>query len=226
MKRILTSALVLALAIGSAQAQDTTSHKAKGHKKEHKMHGEQKKMDKKEVNLTAEQKVKLQAIKETYRNESEALRANTTLTAEQKQAERKRIHEKFRTESAAILTPEQKQHMQEMKGERGKDKMDKGDRMGKGHKGHDKMMEKGQEMKKELNLTAAQESKMKQVRASYKAKFDALRDNSTLTQEQKRAQMKELMEAQKEEMKGILTKEQQDKMQSLKKDRPMKKATK
>ena len=88
------------------------------------------------------------------------------------------------------------------------------------------MMEKGQEMKKELNLTAAQEAKMKQVRESYKAKFEALKENDTLTQEQKRAQMKELMEAQKEEMKSILTKEQQDKMQSLKKDRPMKKATK
>ena len=39
MKRILTSALVLALAVGAAQAQSTTPDKAKAEKKEHKMHG-------------------------------------------------------------------------------------------------------------------------------------------------------------------------------------------
>ena len=227
MKRILTSALVLALTIGAAQAQSSTSDKAKADKKEQKDGKHDKAKGFGDVNLTEDQKARLQSIRENYKKEAEALRNNTTLTAEQKQVERKKLHEKIRTESASILTPEQKQQMEEMRSERGahaKGKFDKGDRMSKAHKGdHDKMKAKGEEIKKDLNLTADQEAKMKQVRESYKAKFEAL-STEKLTQDERRAKAKELMQAQQEEMKSILTKEQQEKMQSLKKDRTPKKA--
>ncbi len=96
--------------------------------------------------------------------------------------------------------------------------------MSKAHKGeHAHMKAKGEQVKKDLNLTADQEARMKQVRESYRAKFEALKDQK-LTQDERRAKAKELMQAQQEEMKSILTKEQQEKMQSLKKDRTPKKA--
>ena len=227
MKRIFTSALVLALTIGAAQAQSTTADKAKDDKKEQKHGKHDKDKGLKEVNLTEDQKARLKSIRENYKKEAEALRNNTTLTAEQKQAERKKLHEKIRTESASILTPEQKQQREKMRAEKGshaKGKFDKGDRMSKAHKGeHAHMKAKGEQVKKDLNLTADQEARMKQVRESYKAKFEAL-STEKLTQDERRAKAKELMQAQQEEMKSILTKEQQEKMQSLKKDRTPKKA--
>ena len=60
MKRILTSALVLALTIGAAQAQSTKADKAKAEKKEHKHEKHDKDKGLKEVNLTEDQKARHQ----------------------------------------------------------------------------------------------------------------------------------------------------------------------
>jgi hypothetical protein len=52
--------------------------------------------------------------------------------------------------------------------------------------------------------------------------MEVVRNNSSLTQEQKRTQFQELSKAQQEQMKSVLTKEQIEKMQSLRKERPAK----
>ncbi len=58
MKRIITSAFVIMLTIGAAQAQTTTDKQ--GHKKEHKMA-----FDK--LDLSADQKARLQSVREDYK---------------------------------------------------------------------------------------------------------------------------------------------------------------
>src|SRR5688500_16385875 len=112
MKKIFAGALVLALSIGAAQAQSTDQDKKA--KKEHKMRGDAK--DK--LNLTAEQKVKLQAIREQQKKDMEAIRDNKALTAEQAQTRRKELHESYRSQFESILTPEQKLQAQKMQEER------------------------------------------------------------------------------------------------------------
>ena len=60
---------------------------------------------------------------------------------------------------------------------------------------------------------------MAKMRESYKGQFEAIKDNKSLTDEQRKEQMKALKQKQHEEMKSILTKEQAEKIQSSKKPR-------
>jgi Spy/CpxP family protein refolding chaperone len=60
---------------------------------------------------------------------------------------------------------------------------------------------------------------MKDLRESYKGKFEALRNDKNLSDENKKAQMKDLMKQQQDKMKQILTPEQQEKIKSQRKDK-------
>lgn len=233
MKKILTSALILALSIGAAQAQQSTTGKGKGHQKEHRDH----RMDHKgqgheKLNLTADQKVKMQALKEEHKKEAQALKAQeNTLTVAQMKEQRKALHEKHKTQMQALLTKEQKEQIAQMKAEHkasaqarkgGKARFDstaRGPRDGfRGQKGSG--MQRGADFAQELNLTAEQKAKMQQIRTDFRSKMEAVRNDNSLTQEQRRTRFQELTRAQQEQIKSILTKEQIEKMQSLRKERP------
>ena len=76
----------------------------------------------------------------------------------------------------------------------------------KGHR-HEKM-----EMMKALNLTEAQKNQMKEMKMANKEKRTAILNNSSLTEDQKKDQLKELNKASAENMQSILTDEQKVKM--------------
>jgi Spy/CpxP family protein refolding chaperone len=217
MKRIITSALVIMLTIGAAQAQSTTDKHA-GHKKEHKQVFD-------DLNLSADQKARLQSIRENFKKQSADLKNNTSLSAEQRQARRKELHQQFRTQSEAVLTPAQKEQMSKLKAERkekNKDakkewKKDGQERVGKGNR-----MQRSQGFQKELGLTAEQQQKMEQIRTDFRNRLSSLRSDNALTQEQKKAKMHELMKQQQDQMKALLTPDQIQKMKSAKKQRTKK----
>jgi Spy/CpxP family protein refolding chaperone len=210
MKRMITSALAILLLAGAAQAQGRN----KGDKQE-------RREDKKELNLSADQKTKLKDIHSREKAEMDALRSNTSLSKEQQQARRKEIHEKYVTERKALLTPEQQKKAAEfregMKDRRGPGGHEGRDTVGRhggpGARGEGKRGDRMKEMQKDLNLTAAQQDQLKALRDQYRPKHEAIRNNTSLTQEQKRQQSQELMKAQQEQMKSILTAEQLQKMQ-------------
>lgn len=208
MKKIITSALVLALTIGAAQAQTGSSEKGKDHKKEHKMHRAD------GLNLSEDQKAQLKTLHEQEKKEMEALKENKAATKEQ----RKELHEKYRQQMQAILTPAQKEQMEKMKEER----------KASGRKGHFKKgqdvgrkgnFKRGADFQKELGLTQDQKDRMARIRTDFKGRFEALRNDNSLSKEQKRTKMQELMKAQQAEMKTVLTKEQIEKMESFRKER-------
>jgi Spy/CpxP family protein refolding chaperone len=212
MKRIITSALVIMLTIGAAQAQ-TTPDKHAGHKKEH-----NKSFD--DLNLSADQKARLQSIREDFKKQSADLKNNSSLSAEQKQIRRKQLHQQFRSQMETVLTPAQKEQMAKNKTEwKEKNKGAKKDWKKDGQNGNarGKGMQRGQDFQKELGLTADQQQRMEQMRTDFKNKFSSLRSDNSLTQEQKKAKMQELMKQQNDSMKSILTPEQVKKMQSLRK---------
>ena len=211
MKKIITSALVLALAFGTAQAQKTPGDKGKGYNKENKMGGYDK------LNLTADQKSRLETLKATYKQQAADLKNNTQLSDEQKKTRRKELHQNFKSQADAILTPAQKEQLSQMKANR----TAKGKNANfKGAKGNKMAMgARGEGFQKELNLTQDQQAKMAQIRSEYRTKFEALRNDNSLTQEQKRTKMQDLMKAQQEQVKTILTKEQIEKMESARKER-------
>jgi Spy/CpxP family protein refolding chaperone len=212
MKKIITSALVLALTIGAAQAQTTPTPKEKSHKKEHKMHC----LD--GLNLTQDQKAKLQSLKEEQKKEMAALKSNSSATKEQ----RKELHEKYKSQMESILTAEQKGQLAKMKEERkasgknghfkrsGSDSTSFGKKEGFKHRA---------DFQKELGLSKEQQDKITQIRAGFKSQFEALRNDNSLSKEQKKSKMQDLMKSQQEQMKTVLTKEQVEKMNSLRKER-------
>jgi Spy/CpxP family protein refolding chaperone len=211
MKKIITSALVLALAFGSAQAQKTSGDKGKGYNKENRMGGYDK------LNLSADQKSRLDALKATYKQQAADLKSNTQLTDEQRKTRKKELHQNYKSQAEAILTPAQKEQWNQMKAERSAKVKSANYKGAKGNKMA--MGARGEDFQKELNLTQDQQAKMSQIRADHRTKMQALRNDNSLSQDQKRAKMQELMKAQQEQVKTILTKEQIEKIESARKER-------
>ena len=237
MKKILTSALILALSIGAAQAQSTTTDKKEGQRKEHKgefkgHHKGRKGEGMEKLNLSADQQTRMKALHADFKKQQEALKAQeNTLTVAQMKEKRKALHEQHRAQMETILTKEQKDQLAQMKAERkAQAKAGKGDRRGfdsTGRKDFGKRgpqgeagMGRGGDLSKELNLTADQQTKMQQIRTDFRSQMEAIRNDNALTPEQKKARFQELAKAQQEQVKSILTKEQIQKMESLRKERP------
>ncbi|HUQ96838.1 MAG TPA: hypothetical protein VM010_04165, partial [Chitinophagaceae bacterium] len=151
----------------------------------------------------------------------EALKAQKLTDAERKAA-MQTLREQQQTRMQSVLTPAQKEQWEKMKANR-----NEGMREGKGWKGDSTMHHKGDgrsgkagvKLQKQLNLTAAQQTKMKALRTDYKAKADALRNDQALSNEQKSAKMQVLRKQQHEQVKSVLTKEQQQKLKSLRAER-------
>ena len=78
----------------------------------------------------------------------------------------------------------------------------------------------GGKIAEELNLTAEQKPKVEAVMKGAAEKRKALRDDTSLTPEQRREQMKAIAEESKTKLKEILTAEQLAKMEELQKNRP------
>jgi periplasmic protein CpxP/Spy len=71
------------------------------------------------LNLTPDQKSKIQPIMQSSRQQIQAVRADSSLTPEQKQAKVREIHQNAMSQVNAVLTPEQQQQLQQMRKGRG-----------------------------------------------------------------------------------------------------------
>jgi Spy/CpxP family protein refolding chaperone len=67
-----------------------------------------------QLNLTADQKPKVQALVDAQRQKGQELRQNTSLSQEERQAKRTAMHEEMVTQMKAVLTPEQFEKWQKM----------------------------------------------------------------------------------------------------------------
>lgn len=205
MKKILTGALAFVLFAGAAQAQtkqDSSWHHKGGHE-----------MVMKQLNLTPDQQAQLKSIHENEHKEMQALKNNTSLTADQLKAQRKELHKKYHDQMQTVFTPAQKDQLKKLRADR-KDKMAK---KGEWKKGGDRFAKKG-EFQKQLNLTQAQQDQLKQMRTDLKSQMESIRNDQSLTQDQKKQKMHSLMQDQREKFKSVLTKEQIEKLQSLRKE--------
>ncbi len=93
---------------------------------------------------------------------------------------------------------------------KGKMHNDQGDKM---HRGGDRM--------KDLNLTPDQQEKMKKLREDNRTKMEAIKNNTSLSDDQKQEQMKKLRMDQRKNMEGLLTDEQKAKMKDARKQEMM-----
>ena len=206
MKKIITGALTLLLFIGTAQAQTKDSTKRGHHKKEMVAR----------LNLTAEQQARLKSIRESQKQEFKALQAQG-LKGEDLKTKRKELHKKYAEQSKAVFTPSQKEEMRKMK-TGAKLKSKEGRKHGKAGK-HGRKHSNKKDFAASMNFSDAQKQSLESIRKESKSQIEALRNDASLSETQKKEKIKALRKSQHEKMKAILTPEQAEKMKAQKKSR-------
>jgi Spy/CpxP family protein refolding chaperone len=200
MKKILTSALAIVLFVGASQAQSNAP--ANDH------HRGGKGMMK-SLNLTEAQKTQFKSLHEAEKKDLEALKGSGNVTPEQ----RKAIHEKYRSQFDALLTPEQRDQMKKAMQER---KAEGGAKGARGSEGKGGNFGKQQAFyKDQLNLSPDQETKMKGIFQDFQAKAKDIRANTSLSADQKKEQMHSLAQQLREQSKTVLTADQLKKMEDM-----------
>lgn len=214
MKRILTSAVAILLITATVHAQTDTTQRPR-----HERRSGQKEGPYARLNLTADQQAEMKSLREEFKQKHETLRGEKLTEAERK-SQLEALRAQHKTAVEALLTPEQKAQWETMKNHRN----------GKRHEGKRSARRdsittfnqgglRGDALQKELNLTAEQQAKLKTIRADFKTKGDALRNDPSLTQTEKREKLRSLMQQQQEALKTVLTAEQREKWQSLRQER-------
>ena len=197
MKKLVGSLLALTLMVGAAQAQDGKSQKA---------HGKHRGTLAQQLNLSEDQKKQLKEINADFRKQLQDLKKNENITVKELNSKKEEIRKDHIAKMQSILTPEQKAQMNKLR----QDGKTRG--LQKGNRGVENM-------RSQLNLSDDQLTKLKEARESFTAKAKEIRNNSSLTEEQKKSAFQSLAREQKEKTNSILTKEQVQKLEELRKER-------
>lgn len=141
--------------------------------------------------LSAEQKKQLSGLRNSMRDQAAIIRHDQTLTAEQKQAKLKALHASTREQMKSVLTPEQQKAFAD-------------------HRAAVKA-----KLAAKLGLTADQQSKLSDLRRSNHEQRQAVLNNSSLTNEQKQAQLSQLRQQSQAQLATILTPDQLAKLHQM-----------
>jgi Spy/CpxP family protein refolding chaperone len=158
-----------------------------------------------QLNLTDQQKTQMQSLMQNQRLQAQAVRNDSSLTPQQKQDKLKQLRETNHQQMMAILTPEQQQKVEQFRSEH--------PAMGKGRMGRGRMGPGGGLAA--LNLTSDQKSKLEPIFQSSRQQLQAVRNDSSLTPEQKQAKISEIRQNTQSQINGILTPEQQQQWQQM-----------
>lgn len=205
MKKIILGLAALSLTL-SVMAQEAKEKKSWSERREMRGGNNDRRLEMMEkLNLSEDQKAKMKAINVETKNEMDALKFQKF--SENVMNEKRMAIVKSRKEKiSAILTNEQKKLWNEMKPASGERKeMAVGMIRGDKNEGRTERME---QMVKDLKLSAEQTEKYKILQSSFKGKLQDLKGNTTLTQEQKKEEMKEVVKMHKKSVEELLTPEQ------------------
>lgn len=205
-KIILIAAAALVLNFtGSAQEQSQRNQT----RKEYRQNSQNRQFA--QLDLSQEQKDKIQKIREEAKSERAAIQNDKSLTDQQRAAKFKELNANSRKEMSAVFTPDQLEKM----------KASKKDRQNFSQKNWQKGTNKGTMNKSrmrsgfsKLNLTQDQKTQLQKIRESAKTQREAIKNDKTLTDQQKSEKMKQLNQDNKKKMNDILTPEQQQQMKS------------
>ncbi|MEX1201686.1 MAG: hypothetical protein WEA59_00470 [Ferruginibacter sp.] len=201
MKKILAFTLILAMSGTSLFAQQTrATHKKKA---EHGM--EQGKKDAfKNLDLTDAQQKQLKEDNQSFKTKMEALNKEENITVKEQKTRKAALMAEQKAKRNALLTTDQKAKLA-------------ADRKALDEK-HKKMAQKnGDKMQKELGLNNEQAVKLKAQNQATQTKVKAIQENTALSTDQKKEEMKILKESAMTDRKKILSVEQIQKMEEIKK---------
>ncbi len=203
MKRIWVLLLALAVAQTAVIAQAGGERKGKHHNR-----GIANQLD-----LSDVQKQQVKTLREKMKPQLEALRADSSLSPQQKKEKMKQLNQARKTEMESILTKDQYAKWQQFREGR-KNKQSRQAMAGQ-------RKQRFEKMKQELNLTDAQIDKLKASNKPLNEKVKAIRTNTQLSKEQKMEQLKVVRQQRKQNMQNILTAEQRTKLKKLREKKPM-----
>jgi Spy/CpxP family protein refolding chaperone len=141
--------------------------------------------------LTPEQKTQLRTLRQSARDQAAIIRHDQTLTDAQKQAKLKDLRASTRAQMKSALTPEQQQIVANRRAAR------------------------KAAIAAKLDLTADQQSKLKALFVSSHQQREAVLTNTSLTNDQKQAQLTQIRQATQTQLSTILTPDQLQKFQQM-----------
>lgn len=196
MKKVLIPLIAFLALTVSVNAQ----HKTGKGKHQHHQQG----MMAKELNLTEAQKTQAKVINEDTRKKMQELNKNESITVKEQRDRKDAIRKERKTKLDGLLTAEQKAKQTQLRVEhKAKKEADYARHLDK--------------LKTNLNLTDDQVSKLKAQRSTTRAKAEQIKNNESLTREQKKAQMMALKAEAKDKNSKIFTPDQLKKKEEMKK---------
>ncbi len=199
MKSIIITLLAVSAFAVSAMAQEKREMMP-GHMQKH-HHGM---MMAKQLNFSEEQKTKAKLYHQDFKQKMQELNKNENITVKEMRDRKMALLKEQKAKMNGLLTAEQKTKMAQMKA----------DRKVKADQHFAQHLDK---MKTKLGLTDQQVGQMKAQRESMQLKFKAIKENESLSREQKKEKLMSLKTEAREQHKKIFTPEQQQKMEEMKK---------
>lgn len=143
------------------------------------------------VQLSTTQKQQLREMRASARDQAAVIRNDQTLTPAQKQEKIKELRASTREQMKNVLTPEQQQAFAQRRAAF------------------------RQRMADKLGLTADQQTKLKELRQSNHQQRQSVLANTSLTNDQKLAQLAQIRQSSKAQLATILTPDQLQKLQQM-----------
>jgi len=213
---IALSAFTIIAVAANAQSPDNSTksspneqqnNKMHSHMQGHSMHRHNGKFTMmRDLNLTDAQKQQAKVLNEDYNTKVKNLEKDDNITLKDYRAKKASLEQERKSKFQALLTPEQKDKIAQAKKARSeKMKMMAQKRMDK--------------MKTDLNLTDDQVAKIQEQRKNSMEQMKAIRDNSSLSEDQKKEQLMDLHKNMHESMNSILTADQIKKRDEIRNNR-------
>jgi Spy/CpxP family protein refolding chaperone len=159
-----------------------------------------------QLNLTHAQKQQAKSINDDYRNQLKEIKKNDGITLKDYRSKKASLEQERKSKLQALLTTVQKNEIAQAK----KDRSETMKMMAQ------KRIEK---MKTDLNLTDDQVAKIQEQRKISIEQMKATRENSSLSEDQKKEQLTDLYKSMHESLKSILTADQLKKKEELRNNR-------
>jgi hypothetical protein len=190
MKKIMFCVLLSLFAVIAVQAQgdpDLRTQKRMRH------------MDLQKLNLSEEQKAGLKSTNDEFRKQMQDLKKQDDITVKEWKSRMQKLRTDHKEKIKGLLTNDQKEQLKKMK-------------TGRKERSEAMSQKRMERMKERLSLTDVQSDKLNELRTDMSGKLKALEENKSLSPDQKREQVKELMKQRKEKMSSILTTDQLKKL--------------
>jgi Spy/CpxP family protein refolding chaperone len=161
------------------------------------------------VGLTDDQRAKMKSIHESTRDQMRALRNDQSLTPEQRHEKARSIREATRQQVLGVLTPQQQElvkNRMERRGELGERQGNRGP-----GRGFEKGFGRGQG-RDALGLSAEQRTQLNSIHENTRNQVSAIRNDTTLSAEQKVEKIRSLHQSTRQQVSTILTPEQQQRI--------------